>query len=176
MTRAEKTTAIEELREKFANNNFFYLTDSSTLSVEKINNLRGLLYEKGIEMKVVKNTLALKALQDAPEEKGYKELFNSFKGPTAIMFSETANAPARAIEEFRGKDERPILKAAYIDSDVFIGDDQLKTLASLKSKEELIGEVISLLQSPAKNVIGSLKSGSTKLAGLLKALSERTEG
>lgn len=175
MTRAEKATAIEELKEKFANNEFFYLTDSSTLTVEKINQLRGLLFEKGIEMKVVKNTLALKALQDAPEEKGYAGLYDSFKGPTAIMFSSVANAPAKAIKEFRGEDERPILKAAYIDTDVFIGDDQLKALAALKSKEELIGEVITLLQSPAKNVISSLKSGGSKLSGLLKALSEREE-
>jgi large subunit ribosomal protein L10 len=175
MTRAEKTTAIAELKEKFSNNSFFYLTDSSTLTVEQVNKLRGLCFEKGVEMKVVKNTLAIKALEDAPEEKGYSELFQSLKGPTAIMFTETANVPAKIIEEFRKDHERPILKAAYIDTSVYVGDDQVKALAALKSKEELIGEIIGLLQSPAKTVISSLKSGGATIMGLLKALEERAE-
>jgi large subunit ribosomal protein L10 len=175
MTRAEKTTAIAELKEKFSNNSFFYLTDSSTLTVEQVNNLRGLCFEKGVEMKVVKNTLAIKALEDAPDEKGYAKLFESLKGPTAIMFSETANVPAKIIEEFRKTHERPVLKAAYIDTSVFVGDDQVKALAALKSKEELIGEIIGLLQSPAKTVISSLKSGGATIMGLLKALEERAE-
>jgi len=175
MTRAEKTTAIAELKEKFSNNSFFYLTDSSTLTVEQVNKLRGLCFEKGVEMKVVKNTLAIKALQDAPEEKGYAQLYESLKGPTAIMFTETANVPAKIIEEFRKGHERPILKAAYIDTSVYVGDDQVKALAALKSKEELIGEIISLLQSPAKTVISSLQSGGSTIMGLLKALEERAE-
>ncbi len=175
MTRAEKTTAIAELKEKFSNNSFFYLTDSSTLTVDQVNKLRGLCFEKGVEMKVVKNTLAIKALEDAPEEKGYAQLFDSLKGPTAIMFTETANAPAKIIEEFRKGHERPILKAAYIDTSVYVGDDQVKALAALKSKEELIGEIISLLQSPAKTVISSLQSGGSTIMGLLKALEERAE-
>lgn len=175
MTRAEKTTAIAELKEKFSNNSFFYLTDSSTLTVEQVNKLRGLCYEKGVEMKVVKNTLAIKALEDAPEEKGYAELYESLKGPTAIMFTETANVPAKIIEEFRKDSERPILKAAYIDTSVYVGDDQIKTLAALKSREELIGEIIGLLQSPAKNLISSLQSGGSTIMGLLKSLEERAE-
>ena len=175
MTRAEKTTAIAELKEKFGNNSFFYLTDSSTLTVEQVNKLRGLCYEKGVEMKVVKNTLAIKALEDAPEEKGYAQLYDALKGPTAIMFTETANAPAKIIEEFRKGHERPILKAAYIDTSVFIGDDQVEALAALKSKEELIGEIIGLLQSPAKTVISSLKSGGSTIMGLMKALEDRAE-
>lgn len=175
MTRAEKTTAIAELKEKFSNNSFFYLTDSSTLTVEQVNKLRRLCFEKGVEMKVVKNTLAIKALKDAPEEKGYSKLFDSLKGPTAIMFSETANVPAKIIETFRKEHERPVLKAAYIDTSIFLGDDQVKTLSALKSKEELIGEIIALLQSPAKNVISSLKSGGSTIMGLLKALEERAE-
>jgi large subunit ribosomal protein L10 len=175
MTRAEKTTALAELKEKFSNNSFFYLTDSSTLTVEQVNKLRGLCFEKGVEMKVIKNTLAIKALQDAPEEKGYSELFESLKGPTAIMFTETANVPAKIIEEFRKEHERPFLKAAYIDTSVYVGDDQVKALAALKSKEELIGEIIGLLQSPAKTVISSLKSGGSTIMGLLKALEERAE-
>lgn len=175
MTRAEKTTAIAELKEKFSNNSFFYLTDSSTLTVEQVNNLRRLCFEKGVEMKVVKNTLAIKALEDAPEEKGYAGLYDSLKGPTAIMFTETANVPAKIIEEFRKDHERPVLKAAYIDTSVYVGDDQVKALAALKSKEELIGEIITLLQSPAKNVISSLQSGGSTIMGLLKALEERAE-
>lgn len=176
MTRADKTTAIEELKEKFSNSSFFYLTDSSTLTVEEINKFRGMCYDKGVEMKVVKNTLVMKALQDAPEEKGYADLYEALKGPTAILFTETANSPAKILKEYRGAaGERPILKAAYIDSSVYVGDEQLKALASLKSKEELIGEVIGLLQSPAKNVISALKSGGSTLSGLLKALENRAE-
>lgn len=175
MTKAEKMTAIAELKEKFSNNSFFYLTDSSTLTVEQVNNLRRLCFEKGVEMKVVKNALAKKALQDAPEEKGYSKLFDALKGPTAVLFTETANAPAKIIEQFRKEHEKPVLKAAYIDTSVFIGDDQVKILIALKSKEELIGEIIGLLQSPAKNVISSLKSGGSTIMGLLKALEERAK-
>ncbi len=175
MTRAEKTTAIAELKEKFSNNSFFYLTDASTMTVEQVTKFRGLCFEKGVEMKVVKNTLAKKALEDSSEEKGYAPLYDALKGPTAIMFTETANVPAKIIEEFRKGSDRPILKAAYIDTAVYIGDDQLKSLAQLKSKEDLIGEVITLLQSPAKNVISALQSGGSTLSGLLKALEERGE-
>ncbi len=175
MTRAEKTTAIAELKEKFSNSSFFYLTDASTLTVEQVSKLRGLCFEKGVEMKVVKNTLTKKALEAAPEDKGYAELYESLRGPTAIMFTDTASVPAKIIEEFRKTNERPILKAAYIDTAVFIGDDQLASLAKLKSKEDLIGEIIGLLQSPAKNVISALKSGGSTISGLLKALEERGE-
>ena len=176
MTRAEKSTQIAELKDKLSNSNFFYLTDSSTLTVEQINELRGKFYEKGIEMRVVKNTLAKKAMEQASETGAFEGLYDSLVGPTAILFSEVANTPARVIEEYRGpKGERPILKAAYIDSSIYIGDDQLKALASLKSKEELIGEIITLLQSPAKNVISGLKSSGSKLSGILKTLGERAE-
>ena len=175
MTRAEKSTQIAELKDKLSNSNFFYLTDSSTLTVEQINELRGKFYEKGIEMRVVKNTLAKKAMEQASETGAFEGLYDSLKGPTAILFSEVANTPAKVIKEFRGKEERPILKAAYIDSSIYIGDDQLKTLAALKSKEELIGEIISLLQSPAKNVISGLKASGSKLAGILQTLGERPE-
>ncbi|MEM9917051.1 MAG: 50S ribosomal protein L10 [Bacteroidota bacterium] len=176
MTRAEKSATIEALKEKISNSSFFYLTDSSTLTVAEINKLRGLCFEKGVEMTVVKNTLARKAMEgvEGAEEKGYDQLFDSLKGPTAIMFSDVANVPARLIKEYRGKkQERPILKAAYIDASVYVGDDQLQTLADLKSKDELLGEIVTLLQSPAKNVISALKSGGSTIAGLLKALEER---
>ena len=176
MTKAEKTAVIEELKVKFENSPFFYITDSSAMTVEQVNKLRGLLFEKGIEMRVVKNTLARKALEAIEGEKGYDPLFDSLKGPTALMFTDVANAPARVIKDFRGKDdEKPLVKAAYIDSAVYIGDDQLKTLSELKSKEELLGELIGLLQSPVRNVMGALSSGSNILTGLLKALEERGE-
>ena len=173
MKRADKVASIEALKDKFENNEFFYLTDSSELTVETINKLRSLCYEKGVEMKVVKNTLVIKALENEPEEKGYKALFDSLKGPTTILFSDTANVPARIMEEFRKSHDKPVLKAAYIDSDVYVGDDQLKVLAALKSKDEMVGEIITLLQSPIKNVISGLQSGSSTLAGLVKALQER---
>jgi len=175
MTKAEKATVIEELKQKFAEHEYFYVTDSSTLTVEQVNNLRRICFEKGVEMKVVKNTLAIKALEDAPDDKGYKALFDSLKGPTALMFTSTANVPAKLIKDFRKDHERPLLKAAYIDTDVFVGDDQIEALASLKSKEELIGEIIGLLGSPIRNVMSALNAGG-KLASLLKAIEERNGG
>ncbi len=173
MNRNEKGQEIEVLKEKFANNEFFYLTDSSSMTVGQINDLRRACFEKNIQMQVVKNTLAIKALESAGEEKNYSGLYESLKGPTTILFSETANLPAKVIKDYRKKGERPILKAAYIGTSIYVGDDQLDTLSSLKSREELIGEVILLLQSPMKNVIGALNSGGQKLAGLVKALEER---
>lgn len=173
MTRAEKTTAIADLKETFENNKFLYLTDASAMTVAEINTLRRKCFESGIQMRVVKNTLAKKALEAMPADAGYDGLFDSLKGPTTIMYSETANLPAKVIKEFRGKEDKPVLKAAYIDTDVFVGDDKLDALAALKSKEDLIGEVVILLQSPIKNVLGSLQSGGSTIAGLLKALEER---
>ncbi len=173
MTREEKAIIVNELSEKLADSNFFYITDSSTLTVESVNKLRGLCFEKGVEMKVVKNKLIEKALAklEAPEK--YDGLLESLKGPSAIMFTEVSNAPAKLIKEFRKDHEKPVIKAAYIDSDIILGDENLDMLASLKSKEELIGDIILLLQSPMKNVVGALNSGGSKLAGLVKALQER---
>jgi len=175
MTRTEKATAVEELKQKFEEYSFFYLTDSSTLTVEQINKLRRECFEKEVEMKVVKNTLVAKAFEGAPEEKNYGKLLESLKGPTSIMFSKVANVPAKVIEEFRKKSDYPILKAAYVDADIFVGDDQVKALASLKSKEDLIGDVIMLLQSPMKNLLGSLQSGQGTLTGILKTLESKGE-
>lgn len=175
MTRAEKAAVIEDLKAKFEKYNFFYLTDSSTMTVEEVNNLRRKFFENGVQMQVVKNTLAIKALEAADQEKGYEGLFDSLKGPTALLFTETANVPAKVIKEFRKKGERPVLKAAYIDSGIFIGDDQIDALASLKSKEELLGEIVGLLQSPMRNVVGALQSGGNTIMGLLKTLGEREE-
>lgn len=176
MTKAEKTATIEALKEKFSSTEFFYLTDSSTLTVEEVNKFRGLCYEKGIEMRVIKNTLARKALESLPEDKGYEGLYESLKGPTAVLFTEVANSPAKVLKEFRKTAEKPVLKAAYIDTAVYVGDDQIDPLTKLKSKEDLLGEVITLLQSPAKNLISALQSGGATISGLLKALEERGEG
>ncbi len=175
MNKAEKTAMIEELKEKFANADFFYVTDSSTLSAEKTTELRSMMFAKGIEMKVVKNTLVKKALEDAPAEKGYAKVLESLKGPTALLFSDVAKAPAQVIKEFRKTSDRPVLKAAYIETDVFVGDEQIDALTKLKSKEDLLADVIALLQSPIKNVLGSLQSGGQTISGLLKALEERGE-
>lgn len=175
MTRAEKTAVIEELKSKFESSQFFYVADSSALPVEKINNLRGLFFEKGIEMRVVKNTLVKKALESFGEEKNYAPLYDTLAGPTSIIFSDVANAPARVIKDFRKDDEKPLIKSAYIDSAVFVGDDQIDALAKLKSKEELLGEIVTLLQSPIQNLVGALNSGQNKVTGLLKALEERGE-
>lgn len=173
MTKAEKNEVIEALKERFEGTSFFYLTDSSTLTVEQVNEFRGLCFEKEVEMKVVKNTLVKKALESFPEERNYADLYDSLKGQTAILFTSTANVPAKILKEFRKSNERPLLKAAYIDTSVFVGDDQIDPLTKLKSKEDLIGEVITLLQSPAKNVVSALQSGGQTLSGLLKALEDR---
>lgn len=175
MTREQKSSAIEALKESFDNHQFFYLTDSSSMTVEQINKLRGLCYDQDIKVQVVKNTLAQKALETFPADEGYEGLYEALKGPTTIMFSSSSSAPAKVISEFRKSSKKPLLKAAYIDKDVFFGDDQLDILKSLKSKEDLIGDIILLLQSPMKNVVGSLNSGSGTIGGLLKALEERAE-
>ena len=176
MTRTDKAAAIQALKERFENNEFFYIADASQLPADKTTELRGKLFEKGISMQVVKNTLAIKALEQLPEEGNYREVFDSLKGSSAILFTEVANAPARVIKEFRGDDgERPILKAAYIASAVYKGDDQLVALTKLKSREEMLADVLTLLQSPMQNLLGALNSGGSKVAGLLKTLEERGE-
>jgi len=167
---------IDELSNKFKESPYFYIADSSELSVEDINKFRGLCFEKGVEMRVVKNTLIQKALEAAGgEDGGYAELYASLKGPSSLMFTEVANAPAKLMKEFREKFDKPVLKAAFIESAVYLGDDAIDQLAALKSKEELIGDIVLLLQSPAKNVVSALKSSSQTIAGLVKALQERAE-
>jgi large subunit ribosomal protein L10 len=172
MTKTDKAAAIEALKERFENNEFFYIADASTLSAEKTTELRGKFFEKGISMQVVKNTLVRKALEQLPEEGNYKAVFDALKGPTAVLFTKVANAPV--IKEFRGADgERPILKAAYIASAIYSGDDQLSALANLKSREEMLADVLTLLQSPMQNLLGALNNGGSQVAGLLKTLEER---
>jgi len=174
MTKQEKTAVIEELKGVFANLDFLYITDASTLSVEQINNFRRLCFNKGVKMRVIKNTLIRKALESASADKNYEAIFSELKGPTAVLYAEgAANIPAKVLKEFRAGNERPLLKAAYIDTAVFIGDDQLDTLTKLKSKEQLLGEVLGLLQSPARNVISALQSGGQTIAGLVNTLQER---
>lgn len=173
MTKTQKNEAIEILKGKFQQYNNFYITNTESLSVAQVNKLRGICFNKNVEMQVAKNTLIRKALENLDEAR-FSGLFDSLHGVTALMFSENAKEPAMILSTFRteNKTERPILKAAFIDADVFVGDDQLEALKTLKSKNDLIGEIIGLLQSPAKNVISGLNAGS-KLASLLKALEDR---
>jgi large subunit ribosomal protein L10 len=172
MTKDEKNKIIDSLVDSFNACSNFYVTDIATLNSEKTSKLRRLCYTKNIKINVAKNTLIKQALQKIDPE-NYKPLFPAFKGTSAIMFSETANLPAKLIKEFRRESDRPILKGAYIESSVFMGDNQLDALVGLKSKNELIGDIIGLLQSPAKNVLGALQSGGNKLAGIVKTLENR---
>ncbi len=174
MTRAEKDQLIEDLKGKLSENDIFYLADTSELTVEDNNTLRADCYNSEVSLQVVKNTLLKKAMEQV-EEKDFSELYDQLTGPTSIMFSEIGNKPARVIKKFRKQHDKPVLKAAFIEEQVFLGDEQLSTLSDLKSREELIGDVISLLQSPAKNVISALQSGKDTLGGIVKTLSERSE-
>jgi large subunit ribosomal protein L10 len=175
MTREEKAVVIEELVQKFSDNSHFYITDASGMTVAETNALRRLCFEKGIEYKVFKNTLIQKALERMDSD--YTPFDDAvLKGFSGVMFVvENANAPAKLIKEFRKKSggETPLLKGASIDTDLFIGEENLDTLSKLKSKAELIGEIVTLLQSPAKNVISGLQGAGGKLSGILKTLSER---
>lgn len=172
MTREEKDALIEDLQGKIRENDVIYLADTSELDVENTNKLRRECFDKNISLKVVKNTLLQKAIERT-EEKDLSEVLDTLDGPTSIMFAEKGNAPAKLIEEFRKSFDKPVLKAAYVEEQIFKGDETLKELAELKSREELIGDVVGLLQSPAKNVISALKSGGDKIAGLVKTLEER---
>ncbi|WP_313115100.1 50S ribosomal protein L10 [Aequorivita sediminis] len=171
MTREEKSQVIETLTAQLSDNENIYLADISGLNAGTTTNLRRACFKAGVQLAVVKNTLLKKAMESS--DKDFGSLPEVLKGNTSIMFSETGNAPAKVIKEFRKKSDRPLLKGAYIQESIYVGDEQLDSLAELKSKDELIGEVIGLLQSPAKNVISALKSGSTTIAGLVKTLSER---
>lgn len=175
MTKDQKNEVIELLKEKFSQYNNFYVTNTETLTVDQIGKLRRVCFNKNVEMKVAKNTLIRKALEQIDSQR-YTGMYESLNGVTALLFSENAKEPALIISDFRRESnvEKPVLKAAYIDTDVFVGDDQLEALKTLKSKQDLIGEIIGLLQSPAKNVISGLNAGN-KLASLVKALEERAQ-
>jgi len=173
MTKDQKNEVIDVLKEKFSQYNNFYVTNTESLTVEQVGKLRRICFDKKVEMKVAKNTLIKKALESI-DNKRYSDVFDSLHGVTALLFSENAKEPALIISTFRkeSNSEKPILKAAFIDGDVFAGNDQLKALTTLKSKQDLLGEIIGLLQSPIKNVVSGLNAGS-KLAGLVKALEDR---
>jgi large subunit ribosomal protein L10 len=173
MNRAEKNQIIDVLVDEINQNPNFYLTDISSLTVKKTNELRSLCFKRGVKLKVVKNTLLKKALERTGRD--FSEIFPVLKGSTSIMFAEVGNVPAKLIQEFRKSNDKPILKAAYVEECIYLGDNQLSTLANIKSKNELIGEIIGLLQSPAKNIVSALQSGGNKLAGIVKTLSERPE-
>jgi len=174
MNKQEKNEVIEILKEKFSQYNNFYLTNTEALSVAQVTKLRRICFNKNVEMKVAKNTLIRKALEQLDSTR-YEGTFDSLHGVTALLFSENAKEPALIISTFRKEAnvEKPVLKAAFIDGDVYVGDKQLAALKDLKSKQDLVGEIISALQAPAKKVVGALNAGA-KLAGLIKALEERT--
>jgi large subunit ribosomal protein L10 len=171
MTREEKSKVIEDLTAQLAGTNVIYLADISGLDAEATSNLRRTCFKAGIELAVVKNTLLEKAMEASTND--YGDLPSTLKGNTSILIAENGNAPAKIIKEFRKKSDKPVLKGAFIHHAVFIGDNQLDALIALKSKDEVIGEIIGLLQSPAKNVVSALKSGGGKIAGIVKTLSER---
>jgi len=175
MTKQEKNEVIELLKGKFSQYNNFYITDTESLTVEQVVKLRRACFDKKVEMKVAKNTLIKKALESIDSTR-FTGVYESLNNVTALLFSENPKEPALILSSFRknNKGEKPQLKAAFIDGDVFAGDNQLETLTNLKSKQDLIGEIIGLLQSPAKNVISALNAGN-KLAGLIKALEDRAQ-
>lgn len=172
MNREEKAQYIDGLTAELKEAGTFYLADTSQLSVAKINDLRARCFKANVSLRIVKNTLLGKAIERI-EDRDLSELKKALSGPTAIMFAEVGNAPAKIIKDFRKKSDRPILKAAYVEETIYIGDETLDALVDIKSKDELIGDIISLLQSPAKNVISGLKGQGGKIVGILKTLSER---
>ena len=171
MTREEKSKVIEDLTAQLADSNIVYLADISGLDAGSTSNLRRACFKANVKLAVVKNTLLAKAMEAA--DKDFGDLPSVLKGNTSIMISETGNAPAKVIKEFRKKSDKPLLKGAFVEEAVYVGDDYLETLVNIKSKEEVIGDIIGLLQSPAKNVISALKSSGGKLAGIIKTLSEK---
>lgn len=167
----DKNKIIDSLTDTINSTKYLYLTDISELNAEDNNRFRRKCYEKAVKLVFVKNTLLKKALENCKED--YNELFDTLKYSTSIMVSDTANLPAKLIKDFRKKNKTPILKAAYVEEKFYFGDDQLDMLVSLKSKEELISHIIVLLQSPIINVLSALQSGNSKLAGIVKTLSEK---
>ena len=171
MKKSEKIAIIGNLTEQINSSNHFYLTDIESLNAAKTSNLRRLCNKQDVKLVVVKNTLLRKALEAS--NKDAEELYDVLKGNTSVMFCENANVPAKLIKDFKKKNKMPILKGAYVQESVYIGENQLDVLISIKSKNELLGEVIGLLQSPIKNVLGGLQSGGNIIHGVLKTLSEK---
>ncbi len=171
MTREEKSQVIQDLTAKLADTNTIYLADISGLDALATSNLRRACFKANVKLAVVKNTLLSKAMEAS--DKDFGELPSVLKGNTSIMIAEAGNAPAKVIKEFRKKSDKPLLKGAFVEEAIYVGDDQLEALVNIKSKEELIGDIITLLQSPAKNVVSALQSGGNKLSGILSTLSEK---
>jgi large subunit ribosomal protein L10 len=171
MTKEEKIDLVAALTEQIKESGNFYITDTSNLSVAKVNDIRRKCFENDIIMQVTKNSLIKKAMEAIGAD--YTPMNDALKGSSSLLFSKSSSAPAKLIKQLRKKGDKPVLKAAYIDSAIFVGDKQLDTLVNLKTKEQLVGEIIGLLQSPAKNVISALQSGGNILAGVVKTLQER---
>jgi large subunit ribosomal protein L10 len=175
MNKEEKVKVVEELKGQLNGYKSIYLTDIAGLDAMQTSKLRRECFNSNVKLSVVKNTFLERAMSES--ETDFGELKDLLKGNTTIMLSESGNSPAKVIKKFRKDGEKPILKGAFVDEAIYIGDDQIEALFKLKSKEEVIGEIIALLQSPAKNVISALKSSSGKIAGLVKTLSENpTDG
>ncbi len=171
MKRSEKLEIIDNLTQEINSYSHFYVADVADLNAEDTSSLRRLCFSKQVKLVVVKNTLLRKALENS--EKNAEELYDVLKGNTSIMFCEVGNEPAKLIKEFSKKYKKPVLKAAYVEESVYVGADQLEALTSIKSKDELLGELIGLLQSPIKTVLGQLQSGGNTIHGILKTLSEK---
>lgn len=171
MKKEQKAQEIQNLTEELSSVKNLYLTDIAGLDAVQTTALRRACFKANIKLSVVKNTLLAKAMEAS--DKDFGNLHETLKGNTSLMFSELGNTPAKLIKDFRKKSEKPILKGAYVEEAIYIGDDQIDALESIKSKEELIGEVITILQSPAKNIISALQSGGSNISGILKTLSER---
>lgn len=171
MKKEEKNQIIDSLAEQLKTYNHFYLTDTSGLNVEITNKLRRLCFNRKVELQVVKNTLLQKAMEKANMDFG--SLYDTLKGSTSIMFSETGNVPAKLIKEFKKTYGKPILKGAYVEETCFLGENELEALIHLKSKNELIANIIALLQSPMRNVMSALQSGGQKIAGIVETLSAK---
>ncbi|MFA8299842.1 MAG: 50S ribosomal protein L10 [Hyphomicrobiales bacterium] len=173
MRKEQKSQLIDSLAEQLTSTSHIYITDTSELNAEDTSNLRRLCFSSEVKLTVVKNTLLRKAMERS--EKEFEGLYEVLKGSSSVMFSEVGNAPAKLIKEFRKTSDKPILKGAYVEESIYVGDESLETLVNIKSKDELIGDIITLLQSPAKNVISALQSGGQKISGILETLSEKAE-
>lgn len=174
MTREEKSQIIEDLSERLASAGVVYLADIAGMNADSTSKLRRLCANKEVKLQVVKNTLLKRAMENV-DGRDYSGLFEVMKGNTSVLTAEMGNVPAKLIKEFRKKEDKPILKGAWVEETVYVGDNQLDALANLKSKNELIADVIMLLQSPAKNVVSALSSSGSTLSGIVKTLSERSE-
>ena len=174
MRKEDKAILIENIKATLANYSAVYLTETATLNAEKTTALRRAAFKADVKLMVVKNSLLHKAMEESDVD--YSGLYGALAGSTTLMLSNTGNAPAKLIKSFRQKKETiPALKAAFVEESVYMGEDQLEVLANIKSKNELIADVVALLQSPAKNVISALQSGGSKLHGILETLSNKEQ-